>query len=540
MDRLRCCYLILLLTSYFTSNGEATVEGFSRTHDSSAKPKLLLISVAGFRKDYITKINCTNLQHFVADGTSVKYVENSMNVASIANHYSIVTGLYSESHGIVSKTMFDPKLNRVFNSKTRAEPEWWANVRPIWQEVEKQGRGLSALCHWPGVYGPMVSNLRCGRRESLKADVDQALKWLKNDVKLVLLYSDDIKKAALKWGPFSQQAVSEVEKFDSVLEYLMAKSRELNVNIVLTSDSGVTDLMWDHVIDLDQCINPSSYALLHAQATLLIYPKKGYTSMEIQKNLTKCSHIKVHLKENLPAHFHFSHNRRIPPVIAFVPLGSVVRSSKPIHRNINEILNGSSGVQKDMGGSGYHPGYELMRGVFYANGPSFQSARKYGAINNTDIYEIMCTILDITPQPNNASFDIAKAMLRSSQDRENGENLEINAKTSSTKTPSTKTPSTKTSSTKTPSTKTPTIATSSSTTKIKTTVKTYSRYHALLGDLELRGFLIFLACVAGLMLLFCCICCLYSMKKNIQGEFKRKASVFPPLLSANLTSSDEE
>ena len=509
-----CGHFISFLALYFISNGWTTAQKHvsKSQHDQMTKPKLLLISVAGFRGDYITKINCSNLQQFVADGTSTSYVQNSINVASIANHYSIVTGLYSESHGIISNTMFDPKLNRVFNSKTRADPEWWTNVHPIWQEIEKQGQGLSGLCHWPGLYGPMVPSLHCRQRESLKGDMDQALKWLRNGVQLVLLYSDDIQKAAIKWGPFSQQAINEVKKFDSVLKYLMEKTRELNVNIVLTSDSGVTDLKWDHVIDLDQCIEPSSYVMIQGQATLLIHPKLGYTSMEIYKNLTKCAHIKAYLKENLPSHFHFTHNERIPPVVAFVPLGSVVRSGKPVHRNINEILNGPSGLQKDMGGSWYHPGYELMKGVFYANGPSFQSGLKYAAINNTDIYGIMCTILDITPWPNNASFNIARSMLK-------GTNFEVNAKTS-------------------PTSKHQPIITLPPTKRIKP----YSRKHALLGDLQLRGFLIFVACCAGLMVLVCCIGFFYSVRKNVKGGFKGKASVHPPLLSTHLTSSssDEE
>ena len=514
MDVTWYSYLISFLTLYFTSNGQTSAEKLSKSRDGQSakqpKPKLLLISLAGFRGDYITRINCSNLQQFVADGTSASYVQNSINVASIANHYTIATGLYSESHGIIANTMFDPKLNRVFNSKTRADPEWWTNVHPIWQEIEKQGQGLSALCHWPGVYGPMVSTLQCGQRKSSKSDIDQALQWLKNGVKLVLLYSDGIKKAALKWGPYSLQAINEVKKIDSILKYLMEKSRELNVNIVLTSDGGVTDLKWDHVIDLDRCIVPSSYVLIQAQATLLLYPKQGYTAVEIHKNLTKCTHIKTYLKENLPSHFHFTYNLRIPPVIAFVPLGSVVRSGKPVHRNINEILNGSLGFQKDMGGSGFHPGYEVMRGVFYANGPSFRSGLKYGAINNTDIYGLMCTILDITPRPSNASFAIVKSMLKST-------NFGVNQNTS-------------------PTSKNQPIATFPPTKRIKG----YSRNHGLLGDLELRGFLIFVACCVGLMILLCCIGFLYSMRKNMQGEFKRKASVYPPLLSTDLTSSDED
>ena len=82
-----------------------------------------------------------------------------------------------------------------------------------------------------------------GKENPLKLTVK--LQWLKNGVKLVLLYSDGIKKAALKWGPYSLQAINEVKKIDSILKYLMEKSRLLNVNIVLTSDGGVTDLKWD-------------------------------------------------------------------------------------------------------------------------------------------------------------------------------------------------------------------------------------------------------------------------------------------------------
>ena len=513
MDVVWSCIFSMLIIN-FTANGQTYAEKLSTSDDSEStkqsKPKLLVISLAGFRQDYITKLNCSNLQEFIATGTSASYVQNSMNVASIANHYSKVTGFYSESHGIIADTIYDPQLKRVFNKKTRAQTEWWSNVHPIWQDIEKQGQGLSGVCRWPGVYEPMSTSLHCGERVSLKTDIDQALRWLKNGIKLVLLYSNDIKKAAIKWGPFSQQAIREVKNFDSTLKYLLEKARVLNVNIVLTSDSGVTDLKWDHVIDLDQCIEPSSYVLLQAQSTLLIYPKQGYTSAEIYKRFAKCPHIRAYLKENLPSHFHFTHSRRIPPVIAFVALGSVARSGKSVHRNIDAILNGSLGYQKDMGGSWYHPGYKLMRGVFYGNGPSFQRGLKYGAINNTDIYGIMCIILGITCRPSNASFSIAESMLKST-------NFHVDPSTS---------PASEKQATVTP--------------KPRKRVRTHSRHKALFGELELRGFLIFVACAAGLMILICCVSCIHSMTKNVRGEFKKKAPVYPPLLSTNLTSSSDE
>ena len=364
----------------------------------SSRPNVLLFSIGGLREEYL--INSTNIAQMIQNATRAKYVQNSVNAIEIVDQYSMVTGLYPESHGITSNTMFDPTLNRVFNSKTRADPEWWTKVHPIWQEIENQGRGMAALCHWPGVYGPMVPTLQCGQRKSLKDDIDQAAKWFQNGVKLVLLYSGDIKKAAVKWGPNSKQALDEVENIDSIMKYLLEKTRNLNVNILLVSDSGVTDLN-SYIVNLDRCLNPRSYVLIRPQATLLVYPKRGYTIHEIYENLTKCEHVKVYLKEDLPERFHFSKNPRIPPIVAFVPLGAVVRSSKSVHRV-------SAGNHK--GGTGYHPGYKVMRGVFVGYGPSFKHGLKFQAIMNVDIYSVVCYILGLTPRPNNGSYDVVKSM----------------------------------------------------------------------------------------------------------------------------------
>ena len=365
---------------------------------SLSKSKVLLLSIGGFRGDYLTNLNLTNIDEMVMNGTKAKYVQNSVNVLDIVDHYSIATGLYPESHGIISNIMFDPKLNRVFNTKTRADPEWWANVYPIWHEVLNQGQGRSALCNWPGVYGPMMPNLYCGQRrtKSLKSSIDQALRWLEEGVDLVLLYSDDIKKAAMKWGPYSQDAINEVKKFDSLMKYVLNKTRDLNVNILLTSDSGVAELSHLH-IDLDKCLSPKSYVLTQPQGTLLIYPKRGYKVRELYQNLTTCKHVKVYLKEELPERFHFSNNTRIPPLIVFVPVGAVVQS----HQNP---------AGSNMGGTGYHPGYEVMRGLFIGYGPSFQQGLKFKAIKNVDIYGLVCHLLGIKPRSNNGSYEVVNSM----------------------------------------------------------------------------------------------------------------------------------
>ena len=391
---------VLNFAIFWHSSEAAVVKHFENHASMSVKPKVLLLSIGGLRGEYFTDINLTYIEQMIKHGTKAKYVQNAVNVVDIVDHYSIVTGLYPESHGIISNTMYDPTLNRVFNSKTHADSYWWVNVNPIWKEIEDQGKGLSAVCDWPGVYGPMKSSLNCSQRKSFKSDIDQALEWLHNGVQLVLLYSDDIKKSAIKFGPFSQETINEVRKLDSIVKYLLNKTRDLNVNILLTSDSGVAELNNYH-IDLDRCLDPKSYVLTQLQGTLLFYPKRGYTVQELYNNLTKCEHVKVFRKDELPERFHFSKNDRIPPLIAFVPLGAVVRSSKPAYQSM-------TGYTK--GGTGYHPGYEVMRGVFIGYGPSFQPGLKFQAIKNVDIYGLLCHILGITPRPNNGSYHVVNSM----------------------------------------------------------------------------------------------------------------------------------
>lgn len=473
------------------------------------RPKVLLLSVGGFKLDYLNLTQCPTLEQLIHSGTVARYVQNSINTASLVNHYSIATGLFPESHGIISSTMFDPTINRVFSRETREESAWWENVHPVWKDIEKQGRGKSGVCRWPGVYGSMLPSLNCqGKHKSFKNDIDRAIEWFEHEgTDLVLLYTDDIKTTALKWGPNSKQVINEMKVFDFLLNYLLRKIRDynLNVNILLTTDHGVTELNWDHVIDLDKCIDHNSYILLHSQGTLLFYPKRGHTLEEIYGILKGCPYMSVYLKDDLPSHYHFSHHRRIPPIIAFVPLGATVRSSKNSHRKIDEMLKGSPMVSRNLGATGYDPDYKEMKSVFLASGPSFRSGLITPAINNTDIYSLVCYLLGVQPRANNGSLDVVKSMLTETA-------LSVDTKTSP-----------------------------SSSKDDRSTPERHriDRSHGLLGDLEVRGLFWFLVASTTLLFLVCCIGCINSMIKNTRG-FSGKTSVHAPATRKLLAYSSDE
>src|ERR1700730_11637065 len=85
-----------------------------------SKPYVVLVSLDGFRYDYAERYGARHLLELAARGASAA---NGMFPVfpslTFPNHYTIVTGLYPEHHGIVNNTMHDPVLGN-FSPPNRA------------------------------------------------------------------------------------------------------------------------------------------------------------------------------------------------------------------------------------------------------------------------------------------------------------------------------------------------------------------------------------------------------------------------------------
>src|SRR5258708_7682348 len=148
--------LILLLTAATcaaqSTNPVIEVPNPPNTTAQQAKHYVVLVSLDGFRYDYATKYGAKNLQAMAARGASAPDgMIPSYPSVTFPNHYSIVTGLYPDHHGIVANSFYDPARKETYSvsdPKTTVDGSWYGGT-PLWQLAEMQGM-RSASFFWPG------------------------------------------------------------------------------------------------------------------------------------------------------------------------------------------------------------------------------------------------------------------------------------------------------------------------------------------------------------------------------------------------------
>ena len=99
-----------------------------------APPILILISFDGWRADYTDRAQAPNLKALVARGIRSQALLPSYPTLTFPNHYTIVTGLVPDHHGIVGNSMLDASISPdkfTMQSATARDPRWWSGTRPV-------------------------------------------------------------------------------------------------------------------------------------------------------------------------------------------------------------------------------------------------------------------------------------------------------------------------------------------------------------------------------------------------------------------------
>src|SRR5262249_31750828 len=105
--------MVLAITALLLLPGFALPQGVSAP-DKNLKPTVILISIDGFHPDYLNKYPAPTLGMLVRQGVRARWMTPVYPSLTFPNHYSIVTGLYPDRHGIVGNNIYDPEFKQTF------------------------------------------------------------------------------------------------------------------------------------------------------------------------------------------------------------------------------------------------------------------------------------------------------------------------------------------------------------------------------------------------------------------------------------------
>ncbi len=107
-------------------------------------PILILISLDGFRWDYLDLVETPNLNRLASGGVRAEGLIPVYPSKTFPSHYSMVTGLHPGHHGIISNNMYDSEMDSEFHLYDReavGDGRWWGG-EPIWVTAERAGIAL--------------------------------------------------------------------------------------------------------------------------------------------------------------------------------------------------------------------------------------------------------------------------------------------------------------------------------------------------------------------------------------------------------------
>lgn len=381
----------------------------------------ILISSDGFRWDYLGRTSTPGLEKIKSTGVHAKNLINTFATVTFPNHYTMATGLYQESHGIIDNEMFDPEFNETFDM-SNVDPKWWSGGEPIWKTAEKAG--IKSVCvNWVGcpVEGqrPAIWNAYDGSI-SYNDRVDKVVDALESgSATLGLLYFEEPDHSCHIHGTESQEVTSAILRVDRAIQRLLSRIDLNKVNVIFTADHGGVDVGNDKIVVLENFSN-IDFRLASGGAVAHVWPTRVTDTEQLVADLASIpsSQANCYPRDQVPARLHYSNNRRIAPVVCIAGLGWTLFRSQAAAESFP--LKGSHGYDATLDDN------NPMRPVFLASGPDFvHQDDPVDPFTNVDLFPLVAELIGLEERyfpPINGSIDgIRESLLASHTPRHRNE-----------------------------------------------------------------------------------------------------------------------
>ena len=353
------------------------------------RPRVILISIDGFRADYLERGVTPQLAALAAEGASGP-MRPSFPSVTFPNHYTLVTGLHPDHHGIVGNSFVDPVLGR-FTMQNR-EAGFWDQAEPIWVTAEKAGL-KSATMFWPGsetsvggvrpTWWLPFDQARTGDQR-----VDQLLAWLDEADRpdFATLYFDTVDTAGHRHGPDAPETDRAVAAVDLSIGRLIQglKDRGLwdTTHLVVVSDHGMAATAPERVIYLDDLIDPARTTVLYASALGSIEPVPGHETEVTSALVKRHAHGECWTRQTIPARFVLGSNPRVASIVCSADIGWLFATrARP--------------VTQSGGAHGYDNAAVEMQAILVARGPGIARGVTLREMDSVDIHPLLGRLMNL-------------------------------------------------------------------------------------------------------------------------------------------------
>lgn len=375
-----------------------------RATDHQDRPYVLLISLDGFRADYLDRFALPNFRRIMDRGVRAKGLIPSFPTKTYPNHYTIVTGLYPEHHGLVANRFFDPARNETYSTRDRktVQDGTWYRGEPIWVSAEKRGVRAASF-FWPGdeaaIQGVRPSAWRpYDRKIPLATGIDTVLEWLgappDRRPHLITLYSAEVDEAGHDYGPNSPDLEPVLRKVDQELGRLIAGIDRFPVRdrlfLILVSDHGMAETRPENRIPAETLIDKSELRFAEFGPVSNLFVNGGAARArgvrdEINRKLR---HGRAYLRLEVPRRLHFNTDPRIGDVVVIM--------EEPYEL----VLPRDPGAGPPKPGQhGWDPSSPAMHGIFLAAGPGVRKGAVVPAFENVQVYPLLGELLGLRSLP---------------------------------------------------------------------------------------------------------------------------------------------
>lgn len=375
---------------------------------------VVMLSLDGFRADYIEKYQPPNIIEIAQKGVRVQKMQPSNPTKTFPNHYTLATGLYPDHHGLIGNAFYAPDLKKEYKLSDRKSVENgdFYGGEPIWNTAQKAGLKTASF-FWVGSEAKINNRQpdiwkKYNSRISFEQRVDSVISWLKRPQKirpqLIMLYYNEPDHSGHNYGPDSPQVAKQVkyvdEKVGELYRKLMALPIASQINFILVSDHGMRSISEDKQIVLSKHL-PSKWVkgIYGSNPVYTIRTAEGYRDSVYQK-LKKIKHLKVYLKGKAPKFLHLANHSRTGDMMVLAKKGYSLLAQQ------------AAGQRKFGGTHGYLNTDPQMSALFVATGNVFKQNYTKRKIKNVDVYNLVAHILNIQAAPNDGKFRRVKNLLK--------------------------------------------------------------------------------------------------------------------------------